>query len=151
MKETEKKLVSTTNARPGHYSDVISDIAEKKVCPFCKEQIMNFHKKPIVEKDHWLVTDNMYPYKPAKNHLLLIHKKHIEHVQDISTEAWRELKQIIDSSSKDRAISGGSLMMRFGESQYTGASVLHLHAHIYQSDPDSTDYNKKTGVFTRIG
>lgn len=141
-------FVNQDNARKeNNYSKVINEIAEKKVCPFCPDQIHNFHKLPIEEKTYWLVTQNMYAYKPTKFHYLLIHKKHIETIAEISDDAWTELKQIIS----DTKVSGGTLMCRFGETKYTGASVTHLHAHIIQSDPDSPDYDKTKGVMTRVG
>lgn len=141
-------FVNQDNARKeNNYSEVINEIAEKKVCPFCPDQIHNFHKLPIEEKNYWLVTQNMYAYKPTKFHYLLIHKKHIEAITEISDEAWAELKQIIS----DTKVSGGTFMCRFGETKYTGATVTHLHAHIIQSDPDNPDYDKAKGVMTRVG
>lgn len=143
--------VDLNNARPGIYADIIKKIGDNKICPFCKEHLTSIHPNPIEEKTHWLITDNAYPYKPKREHILLIHKTHISDVADLSQEAWVELKEIIDSEKKKRDITGGTLMMRFGETKYTGASVTHLHAHIFQSNPDDPEYDKTRGVLTRIG
>ena len=141
-------FVNQDNARrENNYSKVIAEISEKKVCPFCPDQIKNFHKLPIDERVHWLVTQNMYAYKPTKFHYLLIHKNHIQSIAEISDDAWKELKHIITETK----VPGGTLMLRFGETKYTGASVTHLHAHIIQSDPDSPDYDKTKGILTRVG
>lgn len=146
------KHVNTNNTGGrGSYAKVISDIAQDGVCPFCSNNIAKYHKNEIVEKTHWLVTRNMYPYKPTLHHFLLIHKEHIEHVKDLTPEAWLELHEIISELSKTNSIDGGSLMMRFGNTKFTGASVSHLHAHIVQSNPDDPAYDKKTGVLCRIG
>ncbi len=144
-------FVNLTNARPGVYEKVIKDIQESAICPFCPEHINNIHKNPIEEKKFWLVTDNMYPYKPTRKHLLLIHKKHIEHVGELTKEAWDELFDIIKTETKKLGMEGGTFMMRFGNTKYTGASVSHLHCNLLQSDPDHPDYEKTKGVITRVG
>ena len=146
-------FVDVNNARPGvgQYQNVIRDIAEKHVCPFCPEHIAAFHRNPMERREHWLVTDNMYPYKPTRHCVLLIHRAHIEHAADISPAAWRELGEIYRDVIAVRGIAGGTIMMRFGETRFTGASVTHLHAHLIQSNPDSPDYDPATGLRIRLG
>jgi diadenosine tetraphosphate (Ap4A) HIT family hydrolase len=143
--------VNIDNARPGVYTDVIKKIEHDKICPFCPEHLHSIHPNPIEEKEYWIVTDNAYPYKPKKEHVLLIHKTHMSNISELSTEAWNELGTIINDEQKKRNISGGTLIMRFGETKYTGASVTHLHAHLFQSDPDNKEYDKTKGILTRIG
>jgi len=90
----------------------------------------------------------MYPYKGAKHHVLLIHKKHIESISDISTQAWSELLKFTQRETKKRSIAGGTFYVRFGDTVYTGASVTHLHANLF-----SPDMRKKNcaPIFTRVG
>lgn len=144
-------FVSIQNARPGVYENVIKDIAEKKVCPFCPEQIHQFHQNPIDRRSYWLVTDNMYPYKPSRHHALFIHIAHIEHISDVTAEAWVELSEIIKEQTNGRGMSGGTLIWRFGDTRFTGASVTHLHANLVQSDPEHEDYDSAVGLKVRIG
>lgn len=141
-----------TSSRPaGTYANVIAQIAQDGVCPFCREHLTKYHKKPLTEKTYWWITDNMYPYKPTKHHRLIIHKEHIEHVSEISREAWDELQKIIQTETNDRTISGGTFIIRFGDTHYTGASVSHLHGHIVQSDPEDAAYDQQKGLTMRIG
>lgn len=144
-------FVNEQNSQRGNYAQVIKDIADKKICPFCPEHVRNIHPHPLEEKTHWLVTDNAYPYKHVKHHVLIIHKAHIEHVSELSREAWDELQEILKEVTEKRAITGGAFVMRFGETKYTGASVTHLHAQLVQGDPDHPGYDKKTGVICRVG
>lgn len=144
-------FVNENNARPGTYGQVIADIAQQGVCPFCPEQIHKFHEKPIEERTHWLVTENMYPYPATKHHVMLVHKTHIEHIVDISAEAWSELQQIIVEQTKKRDLTGGSFVCRFGDTKFTGASVTHLHAHLVQSNPDDAAYDTQQGLRVRLG
>ncbi len=144
-------FVNPDNSKRGDYAKVIDEIAKEKICPFCAEHVHRIHPNPIEEKKFWLVTDNAYPYKPVKQHILLIHKDHIEHVSELSREAWDELQDILVELSKNKNIVGGALMMRFGDTHYTGASVTHLHAQLIQGDPDDSEYDKTKGVLCRVG
>ena len=149
-----KAFVNTDNtgSRPtSEYSKVINDIAKQGVCPFCPDQLAKFHKKPIEEKTYWVVTDNMYPYKPTQQHRLIIHKTHVTHIAEISEPAWHELRAIISDETKKRDLVGGTFIARFGDTKFTGASVSHLHAHIVQSDPEDASYDKSKGLTMRIG
>ena len=149
---TNKKFVNTKNVENHpdvNYNSVISNIQKDGVCPFCPEQLKKYHKNPILEETKsWLVTNNMYPYKNAKHHILLIHKKHIENLAEMSQEAWVELNQIFLKAIERSKIPGGTMFIRFGDTRFTGASVSHLHAHLVSSDPDSPTYGP---LLTRIG
>ena len=151
-----KSFVNLKNARPGHtYEGVIKAIQEHKVCPFCPKHLATYHKNPIeINKKYWLATRNMYPYRATKHHLLLIHKKHIEHISEISKAAWAELHQVLKSLSKSKKITGGTALIRFGDTHFTGASVTHLHAHVVQSDPAHPEYEQvksMPGVIAKVG
>lgn len=149
------EFVNINNTRPGIYEKTIAQIKDDGVCPFCPDQLAKYHKNPILkETKNWLMTDNMYPYKPVKNHVLFIHRSHITHANQITPEAWLELQELANSLYKDRDMLQGSLVMRFGQTKNTGASVSHLHAHILESNPDDPDYHKKQewfGLVARVG
>lgn len=144
-------FVNQQNARPGGYDKVIADIAAQNVCPFCPEHLAEFHKKPMEHRKFWIVTDNQYPYQPSKHHKLIIHAEHIDHVSKIIPEAWTELYEIVQELVDANSIGGGTFLMRFGETRFTGASVTHLHANLVQSNPDDPAYDPAIGVRTRVG
>jgi ATP adenylyltransferase len=129
---------------------VLKKIGNDKICPFCEEHLYSVHPNPIEARNYWFVTNNAYPYGPKKEHVLFIHKAHVSHVSELSPEAWEELQEIVNEENKKRGITGATFMMRFGETKYTGSTVTHLHAHLFQSDPDHDDYGP-TGVLTRVG
>src|SRR3989344_4824059 len=151
MFKSTKKFVdeSSTTHRPGDkYKNVIKRISDDGVCPFCPEYIKKYHKNPIIKSGrYWALTNNMYPYEGAKYHMLLIHKKHIENIADVSKGAWAELQSMMNAFVKTKRIKGGSFLMRFGETSHTGASVTHLHANLVS--PDGEDKNRKP-IITRI-
>jgi ATP adenylyltransferase len=131
------------------YNKVIDKIKQDGVCPFCPENFLAYHKNPIIQEGiYWLMTNNMYPYENVKYHILILHKAHIETVTEISPVAWNELKSMVDGFTKDTGLLGGSLLMRFGDTRYTGATVRHLHANLIS--PDVENPNRKP-IITRVG
>ena len=142
-------ISNSDNHKGGNYDAVIRDIAERKVCPFCPEELAKFHKNPILsEGKEWLATDNMYPYKGAKTQILFIHKKHIGSIAEISQEGWTELHALVKKITAERKIPGGTFLMRFGDTRYTGATVTHLHAQIVSSGPGEPGTEP---ILTRVG
>lgn len=149
---SKKSFVNTSNAegRPSDdkYVDVIQQIRDEGVCPFCPEYFEKFHAEPMLHKGkYWLLTKNMYPYRGAAHHMLLVHREHIEHLNQLSPEAWQELHEIINMATEKYEIRGAALLTRFGDTRHTGASVTHLHAQIISgSGDDGAD-----AVIARVG
>ncbi len=149
MKKSFVNLQNASSRPDGRYKNVIQKIRHDGVCPFCPQHLTQYHKRPIIKNGRfWLLTDNMYPYRGAAHHLLLIHKKHIESITDISPRAWGELLKLTQAETKKRRIGGGTFYLRFGDTAYTGASVTHLHANLIS--PDISKKNRKP-IFTRVG
>ena len=147
-----KPFVNLRNAstrQDAAYKDVIQKIIKDGVCPFCPKNLTRYHKKPIIKTSrYWILTENMYPYPGAKHHMILIHKKHIESIADISPAVWSELLELMRAETKKRAIAGGTFYIRFGNTSYTGASVTHLHANLIS--PDVRKKNRKP-IMARVG
>jgi diadenosine tetraphosphate (Ap4A) HIT family hydrolase len=120
------------------YAAVLTKIKKDGVCPFCPAHF-KYHTRPILQDGkYWLATENMAPYTGTKHHFLLLHKKHIEHVTDISPKAWEELLVQIKWLCKKYKLPAGSFFMRFGDKRYTGASVTqHVHAQMFIGSPKS--------------
>lgn len=142
------KYVNTGNARNKEQIEAHEKIEKGDFCPFCeKDYIKNEHKKPIlINSDHWMATENRWPYKGSSAHILFIHKKHIESIDEISDEAWSELRKITSETTKNLEIPGGTLVLRTGNTNYNGGTVRHIHAQFISGDP-----NNKEPVLTRVG
>ncbi len=126
---------------------VMDEIARQKHCPFCREHLSKYHKKPIIKSGKfWTLTENQWPYEKTKHHLLAIHNDHIEHIKDIDPEAGKELIELFQNESIKRNMPGGGIAIRFGNHPHIGCygnSILHLHAHIVEPDLESLDQNEK--------
>lgn len=122
----------------GSYEAVISSIEDASVCPFCPDHLERYHDLPFyVEAEHWRATDNKWPYKGSQAHSLIIHRAHIETLDEISAEAWSELQVVVSSVLRIKNMPGGTLLMRQGDMRYTGASVSHLHAQVVSGSGES--------------
>lgn len=144
--------VNLSNAgRPGDdtYRKVIEQIQSDAVCPFCPNQLTKYHKNPIIKEGAlWTLTTNMYPYKNAKYHFLLILKSHKTDTKELSKEEWSELHEHINWLTETNNIPGGSFMMRCGDTSMTGASVTHLHAHLITPDFNNPE---REPIMARLG
>lgn len=125
-----KKPVDTRYAHNAEQRAVLERILQKGRCPFCMPDLKKYHKEEIYEDGYWLVTHNQWPYRGAKEHWLLILRQHAERIADIPLEAWSDLGVIVRDLERSLELSGGALAMRFGDSCVTGATVLHIHAHL---------------------
>lgn len=150
MSETHVNLGNA--GRPGDddtYRKVIEGIQADRVCPFCAEHLLKYHKLPILkETDRWIITTNMYPYKNAKLCFLLIHREHINDTKDMPPESFLELQEHIKWLVDEYKCPGGTLVMRCGDTSLTGATVTHLHAHLIVADYENPD---REPVLARVG
>jgi len=135
-----KKFVNIRNARRGEYKKVIEEIATTGKCPFCKENF-KYHKKPIYQRmGAWFLTNNSWPYKNAKHHLIILGDEHKENFSELTKKDFESIAYLTNWAIKNWKIKGGAITMRFGDINYTGASVSHIHAHIISPE---LERNKK--------
>lgn len=145
-----KKFVNTRNARLGEYQNIIKEIAKTGKCPFCKENF-KYHKKPIYKKNgKWFLTNNSWPYKNTSHHLIILGEDHKENFSDLTKKDLESVMFLTNWAIKKWKIKGGGLAMRFGDTDYTGASVSHLHFHII-SPKRSAKTKKGPSVMFPIG
>ncbi len=129
------KFVNTSYAKSEEYKRVINEIAKTGKCPFCPENF-KYHKKPIYKtKGSWFLTNNSWPYKNTSQHLIVLGKKHKEEFSELTNKDWVEVGHLVNFAINKWKIKGGALCMRFGDTNYTGASVSHLHFHIISPRP----------------
>lgn len=125
------RTVNLSHARTAFQREVMKKIVRDKVCPFCMKHFLKYHTKPIIkEGEYWVLTENFEPYKGTKHHLLAVSKKHVERFEKLSPAAQAELFSLFGDEVRKRKIPGGAIFMRFGNTDYTGGTVEHLHAQL---------------------
>ncbi len=126
----KKKVVDPSFAKGKKYHGVLKEIEGEGVCPFCPETF-KWHTKPILQRHgNWLITENFNPYTNAAYHFIVVGKQHKEQLGEMTLSDWAEINWLLLWAIKKYKLKGGGVTMRFGATEYTGATVCHLHAHL---------------------
>lgn len=141
LKGNATEFVDIDNSREDDQRGVMQQIVDQKHCPFCMENLFEYHKKPVLfDGEFWILTANQWPYKNTKNHFLIIAKEHIESFIGISSKAAQEFFEILSWVEKEYKLPGGAIGMRFGDTIYSAGTVKHLHAQFIVPDVDKKDF-----------
>ena len=104
----KQQFVDLDNAREDEQKKVMEDIIKANHCPFCEENLKKYHKEPILkEGEFWIVTNNQWPYKNTKVHLLIIYKEHVINLANLDSNAGKELFDLIKWAEKEYHVPGG--------------------------------------------
>lgn len=100
-------------------------------CPFCRDNLERYHTRPILaENEHWLLTENFAPYEGAVHHYLLIAIRHCMGFWELSEVEQVAFFTMMNQARELAMAPGGTIVMRWGDTDRTGASVAHLHAQL---------------------
>ena len=149
---SKKEFVNLDNARHDDQLELMKKIKEGKFCPFCPEYEVKAELGQLIKKTkHWTMRKNRWPYENTREHILIIHNAHAERMNDLSAEAWKELFGLVKWAEKKFHIEGGAFGMRFGNPAKNGATVDHLHTHVFTANiTDRNNPNYKPVRF-RVG
>ena len=135
-----EKGYNLQHARVEAQSHKMQELMERGICAFCEEHFVEYHDNPVeFETDHWIVSKNDYPYKRTSLHLLVIPKRHVRFLNELSAEARAEFIEVVSRIEKQWALESYVLAMRVGDPDLNGATVEHMHAHIVVGDVDDPD------------
>src|SRR3989344_3245317 len=145
MSDNDNRFINVSTIRRDDQRAVMEEIKRQGHCPFCRENLDKYHKRPIIKKGKfWILTENQWPYEKTKHQLLAIYKTHIEHIKELDPRAGKELIEMFTDEAGKRDMEGGGIAMRFGSSKHGnfGSSVLHLHAHLIEPDLEKFEENE---------
>ncbi len=100
-------------------------------CIFCKIAERTIPSKIVFENDRVLAFDDLHPQAPT--HILIVPKKHIPTLNDVSPEDQALLGEVILSAAeiaKDRRISTSGYRLVANTMAGAGQSVFHIHFHL---------------------
>lgn len=115
-------------------------LAGQGICIFCPENIHQDSEKVELETDHWMLKKNRYPYKNTKYHLILIPKKHVKNISELSDAAQREFLPFAARCAQKYKLKSYAVAMRSGDMRYNGGSIEHIHAHLVVGDTDDPNH-----------
>ncbi len=99
-------------------------------CPFC--ELDGNVNRIVCQNGSWFAWPNPWPQPGQTHHLVIAHRRHIRHVEELDPDTdWRDLGKIVDElTSRCYRIAGGVFAMRFGDPKFSLASEEHLHSNI---------------------
>lgn len=137
---TNDNKVLVEHSRSDEQRQVLEQIIADGVCPFCLENLKKYHGNPVtIISDHWIVTENQWPYDNALIQLLIIPKRHVENWTDLTEEELLDWAKIVKDALKEYRIESGAVCTRFGNLKQSGASVAHLHSQIIVQHPFASE------------
>lgn len=134
-------------ARSDEYRQELEEIERAGVCPFCPEDL-RWHPKPVLHRaGSWMITRIRQNYINAAEHFLLLGDRHIERLTEMNADDWAALAELLRWATAEFGLVGGALCSRFGQTNYTGATVVHLHFHLIIPEIDPESNQAKTVNF----
>ena len=130
MMSAKKNFVNPHLAKTQDYAQVLQKAADKQICPFCAEHFNHQTNAILFETDHWLSCKNNWPYDNTAFHFIIVAKRHLEELVDLLPSDWQEVHSLTQQLQEQNQIKGGALILRFGDTRFTGATVTHLHFHL---------------------
>ena len=99
-------------------------------CAFCADRLKETKRKVLAENDSMLLLENDFPYKKwsnltVKKHLLIVPKRHVIKMQDMTTAEKTDLAHIMATSDA----MGYSFYIRSYSDKYR--SIGHIHGHLF--------------------
>jgi hypothetical protein len=135
MEEINMRHVRTDAQR-----ELYERIQGDEVCPFCEDFCRGkppiFHPNPVIrDLKYWVLTECFPKFGEAKEHFLIVSKFLNQEGQHplfpvLPAEAWTEFGELLEWVINEYQLPGGAFFFRFGDTDYTGASVSHLHCQI---------------------
>ena len=115
-----------------------------ELCPFCPEGLVKIHRMPILHALNLLfVTESAFPYEGTSAHYMIIPKRHLTEVEQLTAEDWEEIGLLFAWIREHYSIQYGGMFIRFGDMSRTGSSVAHLHFQILSGTKKYDDENRE--------
>jgi histidine triad (HIT) family protein len=102
--------------------DILEIMVEE--CLFCKIASGKLDKKFEKETENVVVFKDVNPQ--AAIHLLVVPKKHIGDISELSGDLMREIRDVVVGITRARSLKGYRLVFNAGDA----AMISHIHIHL---------------------
>jgi ATP adenylyltransferase len=107
------------------------------VCLFCPGELgRHAGAAAFLETEHWTVMPNDFPYAGTSLHLLLLPRAHVSDMLELSPAAQADFFAALAAAREHYGFGHYGLGVRNGDCRYTGATIVHLHAHVVVAPPE---------------
>jgi ATP adenylyltransferase len=106
------------------------EVKLKKACYFCDKKVIREQICSRFSFEYWNVLTNKYPYMDGN--VMLIPKNHLERLEDISEDIWKEFPVALLEVQKvlGKIFTTESFNIGINIGKESGRSVEHLHWQI---------------------
>lgn len=131
------------NARHADQKEKMLEYLQNGTSPFMPEQIEKDGYQKIIKKTkHWYITTNRWPYEHTKYHYLIIANQYWTQIDEITPEASSEIIPLVQWLCRELKVPGGAVCLRFGDTNYSGGTVDHLHWQFIVPDLEDSNYER---------
>jgi ATP adenylyltransferase len=126
------------NSRAAEQLNEMQRLETEGKCLFCPEQLDTHPTQRVLKKTNgWRVTENRYPYKDTKLHLLLIPTLHVSDILSLPPELLADFWGVLAWVKRTYTLEFYGLGVRCGDCKYTGGTIQHLHVHVVVGDVEN--------------
>lgn len=112
-------------------------------CFMCYQNLVAYKNNRIeFETKHWVATLNAYPYDHTSLHLILVSRRHVKTMADLTSDERADLGEAIFRVEHHYKLDSYAVGMRNGDFRFNGGSVEHLHAHVIVGQRDPEKFEK---------
>ena len=100
-------------------------------CLFCKIIDRTIPASLIYEDDRVIAFNDINPQAPT--HVLIVPKRHIATINDVSTEDEQLVGELVRRAAviaKERGLAAGGYRTVFNTNRDAGQTVFHIHLHL---------------------
>ena len=100
-------------------------------CLFCKIANRVLPAKLVIENEDVIAFEDIHPQAPT--HILVVPRKHIGTLNDVTTEDRALLGSVVLAAieiANDRRISSSGYRLVWNTNRGAGQSVFHIHLHL---------------------
>jgi diadenosine tetraphosphate (Ap4A) HIT family hydrolase len=129
------------NARHADQAEQMRKLEAAGVCIFCPGHVDEPDDPLLVlSAPDWIVRHNAYPYAGTRLHLLVVPRRHVRDLLDLTDaelsgfwQVGRELRERYD-------LGFYGLGARCGDCRYTGGTIEHVHVHLVVGDVEGPEH-----------
>lgn len=110
------------------------------ICLFCPDGLeQHAGAAGFLRTRHWTVLPNDFPYAGTSLHLLVVPRQHAADLLDLDADVQADFFDALAAVRDKHGLSYWGLGVRNGDCRYTGATIVHVHAHVVVAAPDPAE------------
>lgn len=123
--------VNVNNTRGVEMRQKWEAIMDDNIDPFDPKYVESYIGGKIIKRGmYWYVFQNDHSYPGTKYQFVIVTNEFKRSFTELTKEEMVEFFAIAETLTMEYQITGGGLIMRFGDTNVSGGSVMHLHGQL---------------------